>query len=111
MLVVKVRPNAPVLILDVILEARALEHFFGHLELQCLKDRLILEESRKLYARHQLLHVYQGQAHKLEHLLQERVFFLILLEGPVHHLKVYLVLRLGSHRLSIDQRLSLDLFV
>ena len=45
MLVVKVRPNAPVLILDVILEAGALEHFFGHLELQCLEDRLILEES------------------------------------------------------------------
>ena len=85
MFVVEVRPYTSVLVLDVILEARTREHLLGHLELQCLKDSLILEESRKLYVRHQLLHVYQGQAHKLKHLLEERVFFLILLEGPMHH--------------------------
>lgn len=54
-----------------LLQLFSLYNVLGNLELEGLKDSLIVEVARKFYISHKLTHIYKGESNELEHLLQE----------------------------------------
>jgi hypothetical protein len=57
------------------------QNFLCHLELESLKNGLIVEKARKFDISHQFFHIDQRQSHKFKHFFQKFLFFSLFLRA------------------------------